>query len=184
MKKLNLRSMVFLALCCDLGLFAKKIIGPFANVITDFLHIPGGIGTSFSLMFLVVSVALVPKFGCGTVFGAVQSVLAFFFGMVGSMGALAPIGYITPGLAVDLLFLLTRRAGTHLCDKMVAGNALAAVCASLTANLIVFRLRGVVLMLYLCVAASTGVLCGYLGYLIVKRVAPVLRFNLEKEKIK
>ena len=50
--------------------------------------------------------------------------------------------------------------------------------------LIVFRLRGVVLMLYLCVAASTGVLCGYLGYLIVKRVAPVLRFNLEKEKIK
>ena len=179
MKKLNLRSMVFLALCCDLGLFAKKVISPFANVITDFLHIPGGIGTSFSLMFLVVSVALVPKFGCGTVFGAVQSALALFFGMVGSMGALSPIGYILPGLAVDLLFLLTRHSGMHLRDKMLIGNSLAAVAAALTANFIVFHLRGVVLMLYLCVAASSGVICGYLGYLIVKRVAPVLRFNLE-----
>ena len=55
MKKFDLRTLIILALCCDLGLFAKRIIAPVANVITDSLHIPGGIGTSFSLMFLVVA---------------------------------------------------------------------------------------------------------------------------------
>ena len=42
MKHLRLRQIIFLALCCDLGLFSKRLIAPFANVITDALHIPGG----------------------------------------------------------------------------------------------------------------------------------------------
>ncbi len=71
MKKMNLRTVIFLALCCDMGLFAKKLIIPFANVITDALHIPGGIGTSFSLMFLVVAAVLMPYFGCGTIMAGV-----------------------------------------------------------------------------------------------------------------
>ena len=53
--KLLTGALIFLALCCDLGLFAKRIIAPAANLLTDSLHIPGGIGTSFSLMFLVKS---------------------------------------------------------------------------------------------------------------------------------
>lgn len=174
MKKMNLRSMIFLALCCDLGLFAKKIIAPFANMITDSLHIPGGIGTSFSLMFLVIAVMLVPRFGCGTAFGAVQSMIAVFFGMVGSMGALSPIGYIVPGLAVDLLFFSLRHSGLSIKERMVLGNSLASVCAALTANWIVFHLWGVVLLLYVAVAACSGVVCGLLGAMIVKRVMPVL----------
>lgn len=175
MKNLNLRSMIFLALCCDLGLVAKKIIGPFANVITDSLHIPGGIGTSFSLMFMIIAVMLVPRFGCGTIFGAVQSMLAVTFGMVGSMGALSPIGYIFPGLAVDVLFLLLRNSALSTKERMVLGNSLASVCAALTANWIVFHLWGVVLLLYVCVAACSGCVCGLLGAMIVKRVKPVLR---------
>ena len=51
MRQLNLRQLIFMALCCDLGLFAKKLILPAANLVTDVLHIPGGIGTSFSLLF-------------------------------------------------------------------------------------------------------------------------------------
>lgn len=55
MRQLNLRQLIFMALCCDLGLFAKKLILPAANLVTDALHIPGGIGTSFSLLFLVTA---------------------------------------------------------------------------------------------------------------------------------
>ena len=58
MKRFSLRNLLFLTLCCDLGLFSKRLIAPAANILTDFLRIPGGIGTSFSLMFLVVAAAL------------------------------------------------------------------------------------------------------------------------------
>ena len=102
MKTFRLRTLIFLALCCDLGLFSKRLIAPAANLITDFLHIPGGIGTSFSLMFLVVAAVTVDRFGCAVIMSIVQSGLALAFGMVGSMGALSLVGYIVPGLVIDL----------------------------------------------------------------------------------
>lgn len=40
-KKINLTSLIFMALCCDMGIIAKKLIAPAANVITEYLHIPG-----------------------------------------------------------------------------------------------------------------------------------------------
>ena len=77
MKTYPLRAWIFLALCCDLGLFAKRMVNPFANLITDALHIPGGIGTGFSLMFLVVAAALTRGRFCGAIMGTVQSALAW-----------------------------------------------------------------------------------------------------------
>ncbi len=181
MKKLSLRTIIFLALCCDLGLFAKKIISPFANVITDALHIPGGIGTSFSLMFLVIAAVLVPHRFCGTVMGAVQSGLALAFGMVGSMGALAPIGYIVPGLVIDLVLKATEKMPISRTERMILANGIAAPCAAFTANCIVFHLSGVVLALYLCVGFSSGLLCGFLGAKIVPRLMPVIGVQIRKE---
>ena len=49
-RDLNLNKLlllIFMALCCDFGLFTKRLIAPAANILTDALHIPGGIGTSF-----------------------------------------------------------------------------------------------------------------------------------------
>ena len=174
MRSYRLRTIIFLALCCDLGLFSKRLIAPAANVITDALHIPGGIGTSFSLMFLVVAAMM----------GIVQSVIALSLGMVGSMGALSPVGYIVPGIAVDLLVALTRRLPLSRTEKAVLTNATAGVCAALTANLIVFRLQGAALVLYLCVAASSGAICGIPASELVRRLAPVIGRSLQEETIK
>lgn len=184
MKRLRLRDLIFLALCCDLGLFAKKLINPFANIITDALHIPGGIGTSFSLMFLVIAAVLVPNIFCATVMGAVQSGLALAFGMVGSMGALAPIGYIMPGFAIDLVLKVTEKLPLSRTERMVLANGIAAPCAAFSANCIVFHLNGVVLALYLCVALSSGILCGILGARIVPRLIPVIGVQVKKEHYK
>ncbi len=178
MKTCKLRTMIFLALCCDLGLFAKRMVNPFVNVITDALHIPGGVGTSFSLMFLVVAAALTPCAFCGAAMGIVQSVLALGLGMVGNMGALSPIGYIVPGLAVDLFFLLTKGLPLSRSEQMVLANAAASLCAALAANCIVFRLSGVVLLLYLSVATTSGALCGVLGAELAVRLAPVITADL------
>lgn len=174
MKSNRLRTLIFMALCCDLGLFSKRLIAPAANLITDALHIPGGIGTSFSLMFLVIAAAVVERFGCAAVMGAVQGALALAFSMVGSMGLLSPIGYIVPGVVIDLTLAGLRRTSLPQRDRVVLANAAAAPCAAMTANLIVFRLRGVVLLLYLCVAALSGAVFGLAGAEIVRRLVPAL----------
>ena len=62
-------------------------------------------------MFLVVAAELVPVFGCATLMSIIQSMTALSLGMVGSMGILSPIGYIVPGIVIDLIFLLSRKTG-------------------------------------------------------------------------
>lgn len=134
----KLLRLCFMALCCDFGLFTKQLIAPAVNIITDSLHIPGGIGTSFSLLFLVVAAAILPRFGSATVMGAVQSVIALSLGMVGSMGILSPIGYLVPGLVIDLVLWICRRASVSDALSLMLANMLAALSAGLTANVIVF----------------------------------------------
>ena len=174
MKNYSLRTLIFLTLCCDLGLFSKRLVSPAANIVTDALHIPGGVSTSFSLMFLVITAVVIQKKHCATLMGTVQSVIALSMGMVGSMGALSPLGYIMPGMLIDLLMALMKNAPVSLTERMMCMNAAAAVCASLAANVIVFHLGGAVLLLYLCGSATTGALCGCLGASIVRKLAPVL----------
>ena len=171
MKRYTLRHWIFMALCCALGLVAKKLISPAANLVTGFLHIPGGVGTSFSLLFLVVAAALVELPGCAALIGAVQSVLALGFGMAGSMGALAPIGYIVPGLVIDGVLLLSRsRSGTGVTAASILGSVAACLCA----NALVFHLWGVVLLLYAGVSATSGAVCGLLAAVLVRRLRPVI----------
>ena len=173
----GLRNLIFLTLCCDLGLFGKRLIAPVANIITDSLHIPGGIGTSFSLMFLVIAAFLIRGRGCATIMGVVQSALALSMGMVGSMGALSPIGYIMPGIAIDGMVYLSRKFHWNVGVSMVVANMVAAATASLVANLIVFNLRGTVLGLYVCVGLLSGALFGYLGSILEERLKPVMAYG-------
>ena len=170
MNKDKLRRLIIMALCCDLGLFSKRLIAPAANVITDALHIPGGIGTAFSLMFLVVAAGLMPRFWCGTVMGAVQSVIALSLGMMGSMGALSPIGYIVPGFVIDCVMWAARRLNAKTQYTVIIANMFSAAAASITANFIVFRLSGVVLLLYVSVALTSGAVCGALGGELLRRL--------------
>ena len=173
MKRLRLRRLIFMALRCDLGVLSKKLIAPAANLITELLHIPGGIGAGFSLMFLVIAATFVPCFGAATLMGAVQSGIALCMGTAGSMGALAPIGYILPGLAIDLVMLLARKARLGRDKALVLANVCASVTACLVSDLIVFHLRGAVLALYLCVASVTGAVCGLLAGVCVKKLEPL-----------
>ena len=176
-KHAKLRQLLFWAFCCDLGLFAKRLIAPAANLITDALHIPGGVGTSFSLLFLVIGSCVFPRFGSGALMGLVQSVLAVLFGMTGSMGVLAPVGYIIPGLIVDIVLWAGRKG--HL-EKLVScclANMLASAAAALTANIIVFRLRGIVLALYLAVSLFSGAISGLAAGKTVRHIEAILKIH-------
>lgn len=164
-------SLNVMALCCVLGLISKKMINPFANVVTEMLHIPGGISTGFSIMFPIIGAELLRLPGSGTKMGAVQGFLALAMGRVGSMGALSLIGYIIPGLAIDLVYRLPLCRRASRTTRMMLANGLAAVTASMTANLIVFHLYGAVLWLYLSVSLLSGSVYGILGSAITERLA-------------
>ncbi|MBR4163056.1 MAG: hypothetical protein IKR11_05990 [Solobacterium sp.] len=188
MKNAKAKDLIFIALCSDIGLIAKRLISPFANVFTDFLRIPGGIGTGFSLLFLVIGAELVPLRGCAALMGFVQSMIMLALGMTGSMGALSPIGYIVPGIVIDLVFALGRK---HNADKqimMILANMLASASAGLTANVIVFNLRGIPLALYVTVALISGGICGQFAYILSKRLAPLTGMSehkrIEYEEVK
>lgn len=106
--------------------------------------------------------------------GFVQAMIALMMGKSGSMGALAPIGYIVPGIVMDCVIGVCRRV--HMDDLVTAvlTNMLASAAACLCANLIVFRLTGVVLVLYVSVSMLTGSLTGLLAYEVVKRIRPIV----------
>lgn len=157
-----------------MGLFGKRLIAPVANILTDFLRVPGGIGTSFSLMFLVVAAMIVKKRGCATIMGIVQSAIALSMGMVGSMGALSPIGYIVPGLIIDLILAGAERIALDGRLSMTLANMTGAAAAGLTANVIVFHLSGIILALYISIALASGAIFGALGYTLVQRLRPVV----------
>lgn len=173
MKQTKLNMLIFMALCCTLGLFVKKLVNPLANVITEALHIPGGISTGFSIMFLVVAAEVVTMKRSGMLMGSVQGFLALALGRIGSMGILAPLGYIVPGITIDVVYFLQKYLKLSRTERMVLANGLAAVMASVTANVLVFHLHGPVLGLYLCVSLTSGSIYGYLGSLIVVRLYPV-----------
>ena len=176
-KHMDLRHLLFLAICCDLGLFSKRLIAPLANIVTNFLHIPGDISTSFSLMFLVIAAWLIPIRGCGALMGAVQSVLALAFGMTGSMGLLSPIGYIIPGVVIDAVMYFAKKKKLYGQTGMVLANMLASASAGLTANMIVFRLSGIPLLLYVSVCLLSGSICGLLCSPVVSRISPLFQFR-------
>ena len=180
MKHSKLTMLNFMAVCCVLGVVTKKFINPFANIITEALHIPGGISTGFSIMFLVIATEIVRSEEnhsrdsvfryCGTLMGCVQGFVSLALGRVGSMGILMPLGFIATGIAIDIVYFLNLRFGLNRIERMVFSNAMAAVAASLTANLIVFRLTGPVLGLYLSVSLMSGTVFGYLGSVVVNRL--------------
>lgn len=191
MRNSKLAMLNFMALCCVLGIFSKKLVNPFANIITETLHIPGGVSTGFSIMFLVIATEVVKGSHfeiedvvfrrCGTLMGTVQGFLSLALGRVGSMGLLMPIAFIATGMAIDFIYQLQKYIKFSRTERMVFSNALAAVMASVIANAIVFHLRGAVLGLYLSVSGMSGILYGFLGSAIAERVSFLCGYRI-KEK--
>ena len=174
--KYKLIHYVFMALCCVLGMFSKGIILPVSNMVTTLVGTPGGIATSFSLMFVAMGAKLCDLPFAGTLMGVVQGFLAIFLGMTGSMGALAPIGYIAPGIVIDICYLIARKLKSTSLISVPVANALAGICAAVFKNAVSYRIGGPLLVLYLVVAAISGVVFGILGMLLLRILKPIIRF--------
>ncbi|SEP98278.1 hypothetical protein SAMN02910369_00966 [Lachnospiraceae bacterium NE2001] len=158
-----LRDIAIMILCCFAGVALKRLINPFANMVTDALHVPGGISTAFSLMFLVIASLVTKRKWCATVMGSMQALTALAIGMVGSMGILMPLAYIIPGIAVDLVMLIPEKGLFSDYFKAFIAGILSSVSAALFADLVVFHLPIKPLTVYLLLATVSGAICGGLA---------------------
>ena len=169
--------LIIMIVCCFAGGFCKKLINPFANVVTDSLHIPGGISTAVSLMFMVIASALTDRKWSAMAMGIMQAAFALAMGSVGSMGVFLPVSYIVPGIVIDLVMLLSKKTGISSGLPAFTSNILSSVSAAVFADIIVFHLPVPVLALYLCVAALSGAICGAVAAVISSSI-----MNNRKEK--
>ncbi len=154
-------------ICCFAGVFCKKLINPYANVVTDALHVPGGISTAISLMFLVIAAGVTGRKWSASLMGFMQAAAALAMGSVGSMGLLLPLSYIIPGVVIDLVMFIggNVRLSGRICVFFAC--ILSSVSAALFANIVVFHLPMKVLTVYLCLAALSGAVCGGIAGVVI-----------------
>lgn len=161
---------LFMIGCCAAGVILKRLINPFANMITDALHVPGGISTAFSLMFLVVASGVTTRKWSATAMGVMQATAALSIGMVGSMGLLLPVSYVVPGIVIDIVMLAMLKDDISIRIKAFVANIASSVSAALFAEIVVFHLPIKALAVYLCLAALSGAVCGYLAGIMIESI--------------
>ena len=111
-QKFTLFDLVLLALMACLGIATKPIIVPLTHIITGPLFVPGGvIAGGFYMLWIVLGAALVQKPGTATLIAIVQAIMVTATGIFGTHGFFNIFTYILPGLAVDLVMLISRHRG-------------------------------------------------------------------------
>lgn len=170
LSRFSMFDLVLLALMACLGIAIKPLVVPLAHIITGPLFIPGGvIAGGFYMMWLVMGAGLVKKTGAATLVAAVQAIMVIALGIFGTHGVMSLVTYLLPGIAVDLVMLLSRHKGCCM-GCCFAGGIAANISGVFLVNLVFFRLPLIPLTLSLASAALSGGLGGIIAYAVIRQV--------------
>lgn len=166
----HLSDFIIIAVTAALGLAVKAVITPLVHVLTGALMIPGGaVAGGFYMLFIVLAEGITGKRGAAVLTAVLQAVLVTVTGAIGSHGALSLITYTLPGIACELVFLISRHKGCcALCCFF--GGMLANVAGSFAVNVALFDLSAVPLLIALCSAALSGGLGGLIANALASRI--------------
>ena len=168
LSKFTLFHLILIAAMAALGVGVKPVVSALAQAVTG--PIPGGAAAGgIYMLFPVLAASLTGARGAGALCGLCQGLMVMALGMSGSHGALSPLTYALPGLAVDLMFLLLARKEANLPACCFAG-LLANAVGTVSVNFVFFSLPPVPLLLSLCAAALSGALGGVGAWGITKRL--------------
>lgn len=143
----------FMAAC---GIAVKSVIVPLVHIITSSLFIPGGaVAGGIYMLFLVLSRGICKKFGTGFLTGVTQAIMVMIVGVSGSHGVVSIITYGLPGLAVDAVFLFSKKGEGGILYFMAAGMA-ANLTGSLLVNMVFFNLPIIPLLLSVSLGSFSG----------------------------
>lgn len=165
--------LIAIALMAGAGIAVKAVIVPLVHVVTGPLYIPGGaVAGGIYMLFLVLGRGICGRFGAGFLTGLTQAVMVMLGGISGSHGVMSLITYALPGLAVDLVFLISRRGCAGVYHYLLGGIA-ANLTGSLLVNMVFFNLPFVPLMLSLTLGAFSGGLGGVIAWKIKEKLDAV-----------
>lgn len=161
-------NLTIIAIVSALGVATKPIVVPLVHIVTGPLFIPGGaIAGGFYMMWIVIGVGLVKKFGTGTLVGIVQAILVVATGAMGSHGIMSIVSYTLPGICVDIVFLFAKNKNYNVLHY-VFGCMFANVIGTFISNMMFFRLPNLAVTLMLSSAALSGAVGGVIAYSIIK----------------
>jgi len=170
LRKFSMFELVVIALAADFGIAIKPIVVPLSHIITGPLLLPGGVvAGGFYMLWLVLGAALTGKAGTATIIGLVQAIMVMVSGAYGNHGVLSLITYTLPGLATDIVFILSRNRFKSP-SFMFAAGAAANITGTLLSSFVFFRLPLIPLLLGLCTAALSGGLGGIVAYRIARQL--------------
>jgi len=168
LKKFSVFELIIIAICAAIGIAVKPVMVLLVQIISGPLFIPGGtIVGGFYMMWLVISAGLVGKRGAATLTAIVQALLVLATGVIGTHGIMTLVTYIAPGIAIDILLLLTRQRARNNFSCFFAGMIANSTGAFLT-NFVFFRLPLVPLILVIAGGALSGGLGGLIAYGLIK----------------
>jgi ABC-type thiamin/hydroxymethylpyrimidine transport system permease subunit len=181
-KKFSVFDLIIMAIVAALGIAMKPVIVPLIHIITGPLFIPGGaIAGGFYMMWIVIGAGLVGKRGAAVIIAIVQAIIVLTVGIVGTHGIVSLITYVAPGIAVELLFLITRQNGDNIFSCFFAGMA-ANLAGTVLTNFVFFKLPLVPLVLTLAGGALSGGLGGLIAYAVIKSVRKIKGIKGQENK--
>lgn len=166
--RFSLYELVLLTIMAALGIAIKPVVTTLAHVICGPLMIPGGaVAGGLYMMWLIIGYGLVKKPGSAFIIGLIQALLVMFTGIIGSHGIMSLVTYTAPGLAVEVVMLLSR----HRCCCIgccAIGGIAANVAGTACVNAVFFKVPGAYLILVLAIAALSGMIGGIIGWQLIR----------------
>lgn len=179
LKRFSVFDLVMMAMMASLGIAIKPVVVPLAHIITGPLYIPGGVvAGGFYMLWLVLGAGLVGKRGTAAIISLVQAIMVISIGVFGTHGIVSFATYLLPGIAVDMVLLLTGHRGCCLGCCFLAGIA-ANISGTFLVNVVFFQLPMLPLILSLSAAALSGGLGGIIAYAILKQLQKANILNHE-----
>ena len=166
LQKFTTRDLILIASLAGMGFVAKILISPLVKMISMPMMVPGGsLAGVVYMLWLVLAVLIVPKWGTGLLFGLLQALIAIVLGFK-NQGLLTLVSYVLPGLVVDLarpFFKNPRNLLTHLVLTPLANMTGAGVVA-----ILLFRHPLQAVLIVLGMALVSGLLGGFVSWGIYK----------------
>lgn len=168
-KKFTAQDLLYIALLSALGLVIKPIVTPLVHLISTPLMVPGGsLAGGFYMLWIVLAIVIIGKFGTGILVGLTQAIVIISLGYFGNHGVVSILSYTLPGVAADIVYLFYKRADLvylHILLCVVANLA-----GTLVVTLLIMRLATIPLIIASITAIIAGIIGGYLSFAIYKKL--------------
>jgi len=163
------RDLIIIAGLAGIGLAIKPLISPLSKMITSPLMIPGGSFTGgLYMLWMVLAVLIVDKFGTGIVYGLLQALVIMVIGIRGNQGLLSLVSYTFPGLLVDLVYLVMLHPERILGQMLLC--ALANMAGALIVAIFVFHHPLPFILIIEGMSMISGIIGGWISWTIYKTI--------------